>query len=375
MSWAAAGCRTEGRRRMAAAGRPSGLPPLRLCRNRQDDLAKHIAEGVGDVAFGAYTGKAALVCARRVRGAPTIHSLIYRCARATRTPQFVLNRSSSAARTHRRPTSARWSTRNSGATSVLRPPSWSWATASSRREGRRLLHGGGIRRDADRGPSPGAGRPDRAHVDAGARGRTAGAGSYGESRVVRRREIQAETVAVGRPGARRAQQDAPSLQYRIRELSGFRDPMPAAGEKLVCLRNDKIKGFSTAAPGRSMRSAASGATTFGWTLSPTTSRRRPAKSPCTSFFEGGEEDLPFPARVRRVHVRLRPDGAQGPGSQWDDLVLFDESHAFREHRSAGSIRVSPGPPGGDRRSGAGPRSRTGGNRISVLRVFRPSSAF
>jgi exodeoxyribonuclease-5 len=43
-------------------------------------LAKHIAEGVdGEVVFGAYTGKAALVLrSRGCTDASTIHSLIYR---------------------------------------------------------------------------------------------------------------------------------------------------------------------------------------------------------------------------------------------------------------------------------------------------------
>src|SRR5215212_1240576 len=64
-------------------------------------LARHIAEGVdGDVAFGAYTGKAALVL--RTKGcadASTIHSLIYRSRESDEGgPQFVLNRQSQAAK-------------------------------------------------------------------------------------------------------------------------------------------------------------------------------------------------------------------------------------------------------------------------------------
>ena len=43
-------------------------------------LARHLAEGVdGEVAFGAFTGKAALVMRRKgCRDASTIHSMIYR---------------------------------------------------------------------------------------------------------------------------------------------------------------------------------------------------------------------------------------------------------------------------------------------------------
>src|SRR5262249_22339738 len=64
-------------------------------------LAKQIAEDVsGEVAFGAYTGKAALVLrSKGCRGASTIHSLIYRSRGEDddETPSFVLNRNSAAA--------------------------------------------------------------------------------------------------------------------------------------------------------------------------------------------------------------------------------------------------------------------------------------
>ena len=68
-------------------------------------------------------------------------------------------------------------------------------------------------------------------------------GGFGESRVIRRREIDAETVMqadqilVGLNRTRRL------YNGRIRALKGYRDPMPAAGEKLVCLRNDRSKGL------------------------------------------------------------------------------------------------------------------------------------
>jgi exodeoxyribonuclease-5 len=54
-----------------------------------------------------------------------------------------------------------------------------------------------------------------------------------------------------------------------------------------------------------------------------------------AFFEGTEEDLPFVLRRESDEFTygyaLTVHKAQG--SQWDDLVLFDESYAFREHRS------------------------------------------
>ena len=56
-------------------------------------LARHLAEGVdGDVVFGAFTGKAALVMRRKgCQGATTIHSLIYKpIENNTEQPSFEL---------------------------------------------------------------------------------------------------------------------------------------------------------------------------------------------------------------------------------------------------------------------------------------------
>ena len=54
-----------------------------------------------------------------------------------------------------------------------------------------------------------------------------------------------------------------------------------------------------------------------------------------AFFEGTEEEVPFVLRKESDEFTygyaLTVHKAQG--SQWDDLVLFDESYAFREHRS------------------------------------------
>jgi exodeoxyribonuclease V len=162
-------------------------------------------------------------------------------------------------------------------------------------------------------------------------------GAYGGSRVIRRREIdagtvmQADQVLVGMNRTRRL------YNTRLRELNGYRDPMPAAGEKLVCLRNDKTKGLLN------------GGTWTIQTLRPPLnnfirmdvmpdgeSRRRPVEvSVLRDFFEGKEEEIPFVLRRESDEFTygyaLTVHKAQG--SQWDDLVLFDESYAFREHRS------------------------------------------
>ena len=68
-------------------------------------------------------------------------------------------------------------------------------------------------------------------------------GRYGKSEVVRRdaldpaRVIGADQVLVGRNATRRA------YNARLRERRGFADTLPMAGDKLVCLRNNRRKGL------------------------------------------------------------------------------------------------------------------------------------
>ena len=53
------------------------------------------------------------------------------------------------------------------------------------------------------------------------------------------------------------------------------------------------------------------------------------------FFEGGEAEIPFPQRRESDEFdfgyALTVHKAQG--SQWDNVMLFDESYAFGEHRN------------------------------------------
>src|SRR5262249_12322989 len=68
-------------------------------------------------------------------------------------------------------------------------------------------------------------------------------GRYGATEVVRRdcldpaRVINAARVLVGRTATRRA------YNARLRQRRGFADELPMAGDKLVCLRNNRRKGL------------------------------------------------------------------------------------------------------------------------------------
>src|SRR5262252_7907028 len=68
-------------------------------------------------------------------------------------------------------------------------------------------------------------------------------GRYGESEVLRKGDLdpdsvlEADQVLVGRNATRRA------YNARMRERRGFEGEMPLAGDKLVCLRNNRKKGL------------------------------------------------------------------------------------------------------------------------------------
>lgn len=307
-------------------------------------LARHLAEGVdGEVAFGAYTGKAALVLrSKGCQDASTIHSMIYRSRESDEGgPQFVLNRQSQAAK---------------AALIVIDE-----CSMVDEELGRDLLSFGQpvlvLGDPAQLPPVKGGGfftegKPDvmltEVHrqatdnpiVQMSMKVREGGRlepGAYGESRVIRRHDIdaarvmEADQILVGLNKTRRL------YNGRLRELNGYRDPMPAAGEKLVCLRNDKTKGVLNGGTWsiQVLRGIRNDFIRMDVLPDDDGRRRAVEVSVHKAFFEGAEDEIPFILRRESDEFTygyaLTVHKAQG--SQWDDLVLFDESYAFREHRS------------------------------------------
>ncbi|MBV8428349.1 MAG: ATP-binding domain-containing protein, partial [Hyphomicrobiales bacterium] len=162
-------------------------------------------------------------------------------------------------------------------------------------------------------------------------------GEYGVSQVVKRSQLDparvhgADQVLVGRNATRRA------YNARMRETRGFADILPLAGDKLVCLRNNRRKGLFNGGLWvvKDRRQRKSG--TLALRLAPEEDIggrpvRVSARSEC---FTGNIEAFAWEERkpydefdfgyVLTVH--------KSQGSQWDDVVLFDESFAFSESRS------------------------------------------
>ncbi len=144
------------------------------------------------------------------------------------------------------------------------------------------------------------------------------------------RVLDADQVLVGRNTTRRA------YNMRIRARRGLDDALPVAGDKLVCLRNNRKKGLFN---GGLWMVKERGAAQIRRDDHAAVARRgmggRAVKvSVRPECFTGGIEAFDWPRRkpydefdygyVLTVH--------KAQGSQWDDVVLFDESFAFQESR-------------------------------------------
>ncbi len=305
-------------------------------------LARGIAEGSdGGVLFAAFTGKAALVMrSKGCKDARTIHSLIYRAREIDdEEPIFELNEDSPVAK-------ARLVIIDE--CSMVDPEL-----------GRDLLSFGTpvlvLGDPAQLPPIKGGGyftdgAPDamltEVHRQAAdnpiirlsmlvRQGGRLSAGAFGESRVVGRDEIDAEEVAeadqvlVGLNRTRRA------YNKRMRELLGRSQPLPEPADKLVCLKNDRKKGLLNGSLWTVLTASGVRRKKLRFTVAPEEEAgRKPLRIGVLPEFFLGTEEIPYALRRDSDEFdygyALTVHKAQG--SQWGNVMLFDESRAFREHR-------------------------------------------
>jgi len=306
-------------------------------------LARHLAQEVdGKVLFAAFTGKAALVMrSKGCERASTIHSLIYKARESgDEVPSFDL-----------------WDDAPASKASLIVIDECSMVDSELGRDLKSFgvpllvlgdpaqlppIQGGGYFTDAE---------PDAMLTEVHRQaqdnpiirlsmdirdGRVIEPGEYGDTQVVAnadldpKRVLDADQVLVGRNATRRA------YNGRMRERRGFDGELPATGDKLVCLRNNKRKGLYNGALWSVKEKPTAQKNFIKMRIQPDDgfAGKGIKVSVRPECFTGGIESVEWPLRkhydefdygyVLTVH--------KAQGSQWDDVVLFDESFAFGESR-------------------------------------------
>jgi len=314
-------------------------------------LAKHLADDVrGRVSYACFTGKAALVLKKKgCTGASTIHSLIYKPEQDDETgeAEFVLNPDSAAADSQ-----------------LIVIDEVSMVGEELARDllsfGRKVLVLGD---PAQLPPVKGEGyfinaTPDvmltEVHRQAAENpiirmsmdvreGRGLAPGQYGDSLVVRRVDIGKDELRDYVLGADQLlcglNKTRQTFNTRIRQLKGLRGEaasfLPTTGDRLVCLRNNRQKGLLNGGLWN-VEKAALG------TLGKNAEMRlrsldEDEAAPIDSivpveFFQGTEKDLHW--SQRRNYDEFTFGWAltchKAQGSQFDNVVVFDEGRVFRE---------------------------------------------
>lgn len=161
-------------------------------------------------------------------------------------------------------------------------------------------------------------------------------GDYGAARVITRQQVDqdlvlaADQVLVGTNRTRRR------YNQRLRELKGFMAAYPQAGDKLVCLRNDPAKGLLNGSLWKVMTSSKETIKPgINLLVTPEDEDRGVAKIKLLKAqFEDPDAEISWQLKKRfddfDYGYALTVHKAQG--SQWDNVVLFDESFAFRDTR-------------------------------------------
>lgn len=310
-------------------------------------LAKHFADASGISAiYGAFTGKAALVLRKKgCYGASTLHSLIYKAQEDEKTGKvtFLKNPDSPLSMASLLVVDEVSMVDESLGLDALSfgckvlvlgdpfqlPPVGGAGFFTSQEPDFMLTE---IHRQAEDSPII------RMSMDI-REGRGLAPGNYGDSAVLRRayvdqdamREMVLETdqLICGRNQTRK------TFNARMRQLQGARVETPTPGERLICLKNNRMKGLLNGGMWR-VRSATK-PNALGLirmrvdSLDESIMQDVDVETPI-EFFVGTEDKLDWKQRKRIDEFTwgYAITCHKSQGSQWDDVVVFDESTAFRD---------------------------------------------
>jgi exodeoxyribonuclease-5 len=304
-------------------------------------LARHFADQVdGEVAYGAFTGKAALMMRKNgCFDARTIHSLLYKAIENEETGEvtFTLNPQSVLA-------DAKLCIIDecSMVDEILAKDLLSFGVPI-------LVLGD----PAQLPPVNGAGfftecdpdimlteihrqARDNPIIDLATRVRMGGnleLGTYGDSRVIlkptQKDALDADQILVGRNATRE------TMNQRMRRLLGYKDPLPIKDERLICLKNDRDLGIFNG-----------GMFTVGAAIK----KNYPTNFHFLHLIREDEDGASVIAKVHKSFFTPevpKPDwrllkGSQefdygyaitthkAQGSQWEHVMVYDESWCFRD---------------------------------------------
>jgi exodeoxyribonuclease-5 len=157
-------------------------------------------------------------------------------------------------------------------------------------------------------------------------------GEYGKSRVITPKEINSEIilaadqVLVGKNNTRHL------YNGRIRELKGRKGWMPVKDDRLVCLRNNKKNGLFNGGLFTVQRANHEGNLIDLAVMSEDFESGVVATVVREEFFSGGHEQIKWQELrgTDQFNFGYALTVHKSQGSQWDNVVLFDESGSFRE---------------------------------------------
>ncbi len=352
-------------REWLAAGDPQVFRLFGYAGTGKTTIIRHIVEEEkGLILFAAFTGKAASVMRKHGIPASTIHQMIYNFEQPDTTEYRALQKEFKESPTDKLRDRLR----------ELRQPrfvlNWDSNAAASRlivldevsmvyeEMGRDLesfdvpilvlgdpgqlppIKGTGY--FTDRGPSimlteihrQAEGNPIITLATKTRRGQPIPVGKYGSSRIIERRDwnaeeaLAADQILVGKHRTRRA------INGRVRRLKGFDDIYPVVGEKLICLRNDHKKGLLNGVTAKVLEVAEPEAYSILVKLEMEDGREVECEILRAHFDEYEQEgaieefETTYPFWVRKNVAEFDFGYAitvhKAQGSQWDHVTLVDD---------------------------------------------------
>ncbi|MEM6650708.1 MAG: ATP-binding domain-containing protein, partial [Pseudomonadota bacterium] len=159
-------------------------------------------------------------------------------------------------------------------------------------------------------------------------------GDYGAAKVISKRDLDPDAVMAADQVLVGMNRTRARYNERLRERQGYDGDEPWVGERLVCLRNNKSKGLLNGGMWTVKTRHGRKGGKLRLDVTPEDGGRATRVSVLPDFFKGNAANIPWAKRRNsdEFDFGYALTVHKSQGSQWDDVILFDESYAFREDR-------------------------------------------